>query len=287
MYTYVELTPKEIDTVDHEFYEVCSEIFDLVDSKRVNGVDINIMSVDYNKIYADIYNRKKARKWGESPFDNKLVATRDEDGVISKGSKITLDNEVDFINGYYSIDLKSSLEKEIDYFIDNLYMPLFTNSELLDPDNFKKFSSSLKRYERLRLTREEREFIDSRFFGICEGIFDALDNSTAYNAVRIGDFYAGNNVIEEKRDCIITEFDWAGDPWYEDAYTWFKFAERKRSGKIVAGDDMTVKEKITFIYNYENWGLKERIYNKVNEDIINNTTVSYSNVEKIKKLLKK
>ena len=50
---------------------------------------------------------------------------------------------------------------------------------------------------------------------------------------------------------------------------------------------MTVKEKITFIYNYENWGLKERIYNKVNEDIINNTTVSYSNVEKIKKLLKK
>lgn len=287
MYTYVELTPEEIDTVDHEFYEVCSEIFDLVDSKRVNGVDINIMSVDYNKIYADIYNRKKARKWGESPFDNKLVAKRDEDGVIYKGSKITLDNEVDFINRYYSIDLKASLEKRIDYFIDNLYMPLFTYSEPLDPDTFKEFSSGLKRYERLRLTREERDFIDSRFYGICEGIFDALDNSTAYNAIRMGDFYINNSVIAEERDCVVTEFDWAGDPWEEAGRTWFKFAERKKRGKIVEGKKMTIKEKIQFIYNYDNWGLKERIYNKVNEDIINDTTISYSNVNGLKKILKK
>ena len=296
MNTYVELTPEDIDTVEFEFYEVCRKIFELVDNERMKGVKCKRVEVHNNKIIAQtdwhlIRDPESLRT--KECYNVKLIAKRDEDGVISKGSKITLDNEVEFIHKYKDY-WKEELEQRIISNKQAFYEPVFTNTEPWNYDSFIRKLYGVKKYERLILTNEEKELIDSRLFGICHEMYDLADMVNKKHIIVRNDKDKDKSCLLNDNKIYLSKFITVDrvyfEGWFEtheSGYSWFEVAERKRNGRIILSDDVNYLDKIKFIYNYENWGLKENYSYIAYDDINKQTTVSSKYVDTLRKILKK
>lgn len=285
----IQLTSEVIDNIDYIFYDVCRDIFELLDNEKMLGVKCSSLEVHNDKIIAQT-NRHLTKNFISS--DIKMIAKRDDDGFITKGSRITIDDQIEFINNYTN-SWRKEIELRIRNFKDAFYNPIFTNSKPLNYRSFNYFCNNLEKYEKILLTDEEKDIIDSHVLDICHEMYDISDN---FNK----NYISVKNNNEKDRRCLLNDNkiylskfirvdrvyfeDWFET--HESGYSFFEVSKRKRKGKVILSDEINYTDKIKFIYNYENWGLKEDFLFMAYDDVNKKNTVSPKYDSVMKKILK-